>query len=49
MPCRPSTYGKGKWEGDKYKGHGREAIFMDTVLILVLMGISLWANGKIMF
>ena len=31
------------------KGIGREAIFMDTVLILVLMGISLWANGKIMF
>ena len=31
------------------KGCGREAILTDTVLIPVLMGISLWANGKIMY
>ena len=31
------------------KDSGREAIFTDTVLIPVLMVISLWANGKIMF
>ena len=27
MPCRPSTYGKGKWEGDKYKGHWKRGNF----------------------
>ena len=31
------------------KDTGREAIFTDTVLIPVQMGISLWAIGKIMF
>ena len=27
MPCRPSNYGKGKWEGDKYKGHWKRGNF----------------------
>ena len=27
MPCRPSTYGKGKWEGNKYKGHWKRGNF----------------------
>jgi hypothetical protein len=40
---------KGNGKATSIKGIGREAIFMVTVLILVLMGISLWANGKIMF
>ena len=29
MPCRPSNYGKGKWEGDKYKGHWKRGNFHD--------------------
>ena len=27
MPCRPSTYGKGKWEGDNYKGQWKRGNF----------------------
>ena len=27
MPCRPSNYGKGKWEDDKYKGHWKRGNF----------------------
>ena len=27
MPCRPSNYGKWKWEGDKYKGHRKRGNF----------------------